>query len=229
MKSLISAGFLEKHGQRSAFLTPEGINRGDDVLRARLAAEPLDLSWGGVEPVLKALWESWLARGAPATGIAIELVAQAWTKPLRLRLTSGRRRRQQTTSGTPAALINLRSGPAGLQRDLGALPFDCDTERERSGAVLTHSEEPSRNLEGGMTVMRTEGCRAGLPSERFCAPQRSSGRWGDRSDRRRTARDPQRRIASRPPLVFAHRRENQVDGHQGEEQPTRSVSRDRLR
>lgn len=53
-------------------------------------------------------------------------------KPLRLGLVSGvvggSRRRQEPL----AALLNLRLGPAGLERGLRATPwpFDCDTERQ---------------------------------------------------------------------------------------------------
>lgn len=81
IECLIDAGFLQQSGQRSAYLTPAGINYADALLREQVAADPLDLSWSGVEPILNALWEAWVARGAPPTGVPVELVAGAVGQP----------------------------------------------------------------------------------------------------------------------------------------------------
>lgn len=77
MTTLIDAGFLQQSGQRSAYLTPDGIRRADELSRADAESAAIDLAWASVEPILKTLWREWLARGAPATGVPVEAVAEA--------------------------------------------------------------------------------------------------------------------------------------------------------
>ena len=77
LEALISAGYLERAGQRSASLTPAGIDRGLRTLEKRDHSVAIDVSWEAAERVLDAFWITWTEAGAPSRGVPLPAIAEA--------------------------------------------------------------------------------------------------------------------------------------------------------
>ncbi len=72
LEALVTAGALERTGQRAASLSSAGIELAVRLRRDRQTATPADVSWSAVEGTLTTMWDLWLEQGAPVLGISVD-------------------------------------------------------------------------------------------------------------------------------------------------------------